>query len=172
MKGTSILSATSLGTQVRATNTEWLDFPRAGNNDSYHYARRQFNLADDPLLRYKFLNTFDADMMALNDRFPWLHGHQYVSLSHEGDKVVVAERGELLFLWNFHPTKSFTGYKVGTKWGTTHKIVLDSDCAKYGGHSRNDPNVEFKPSKNGWNDREFSVLLYLPCRSCIVFSHE
>lgn len=30
---------------------EWLDFPRAGNNDSYHYARRQFNLADDELLR-------------------------------------------------------------------------------------------------------------------------
>ncbi len=25
---------------------EWLDFPRAGNDSSYHYARRQFNLVD------------------------------------------------------------------------------------------------------------------------------
>ena len=41
---------------------EWLDFPRAGNNSSYHYARRQFNLVDDEALRYKMLNDFDADM--------------------------------------------------------------------------------------------------------------
>jgi 1,4-alpha-glucan branching enzyme len=41
---------------------EWLDFPRAGNNDSYHYARRQFNLVDDDKLRYKFLYAFDAAM--------------------------------------------------------------------------------------------------------------
>ena len=41
---------------------EWLDFPRAGNNSSYHYARRQFNLVDDGELRYRFLNEFDAAM--------------------------------------------------------------------------------------------------------------
>ena len=41
---------------------EWLDFPRAGNNSSYHYARRQWNLADDRHLRYRFLNEFDAAM--------------------------------------------------------------------------------------------------------------
>ncbi|RCN27981.1 isoamylase protein, partial [Ancylostoma caninum] len=29
---------------------EWLDFPRVGNNESFHYCRRQFNLADDELL--------------------------------------------------------------------------------------------------------------------------
>ncbi len=39
---------------------EWLDFPRAGNNSSYHYARRQFNLVDDANLRYRFLYEFDA----------------------------------------------------------------------------------------------------------------
>lgn len=32
---------------------EWLDFPRVGNGESYHYARRQWNLVDDQLLRYK-----------------------------------------------------------------------------------------------------------------------
>lgn len=41
---------------------EWLDFPRAGNGESYHYCRRQFNLVDDPLLRYKYLFAFDAAM--------------------------------------------------------------------------------------------------------------
>lgn len=51
---------------------EWLDFPRAGNNDSYHYARRQYNLVADDLLRYKFLNRFDASMNALEEKYHWL----------------------------------------------------------------------------------------------------
>ena len=32
---------------------EWLDFPREGNSDSYMYARRQWNLVDDTLLRFQ-----------------------------------------------------------------------------------------------------------------------
>ena len=52
---------------------EWLDFPRAGNNDSYHYARRQYNLADDEMLKYKFLYRFDEAMNKLEDRYGWLH---------------------------------------------------------------------------------------------------
>jgi len=41
---------------------EWLDFPREGNQQSFHYARRQFNLVDDQNLRYRFLNEFEAAM--------------------------------------------------------------------------------------------------------------
>ena len=44
---------------------EWLDFPRAGNGNSFQYARRQFNLVDEELLRYKFLNEFDRGMLQL-----------------------------------------------------------------------------------------------------------
>lgn len=51
---------------------EWLDFPRKGNNESYHYARRQFHLANDPVLRYKFLYAFDRDMNKLEEKFGWL----------------------------------------------------------------------------------------------------
>ena len=32
---------------------EWLDFPRVGNGESYHYARRQWNLVDDHNLLYR-----------------------------------------------------------------------------------------------------------------------
>jgi 1,4-alpha-glucan branching enzyme len=31
---------------------EWIDFPREGNNFSYHYCRRQWNLCDDKNLRF------------------------------------------------------------------------------------------------------------------------
>lgn len=60
---------------------EWLDFPRRGNNESYHYARRQFHLADDQLLRYRFLNAFDRDMNKLEERCGWLASPQ-VNYAH------------------------------------------------------------------------------------------
>lgn len=52
---------------------EWLDFPRAGNNSSYHYARRQWNLVDDEMLKYKHLNNFDRDVHNLEEKYGWLH---------------------------------------------------------------------------------------------------
>lgn len=51
---------------------EWLDFPRVGNNSSYHYARRQFRLADDELLRYKFLAKWDELMNKAEEQYKWL----------------------------------------------------------------------------------------------------
>ena len=51
---------------------ELLDFPREGNGDSYHYARRQYNLADDDLLRYSFLNKFDRAMNECEEKYHWL----------------------------------------------------------------------------------------------------
>ncbi|OCT93898.1 hypothetical protein XELAEV_18011569mg [Xenopus laevis] len=92
---------------------EWLDFPRKGNGESYHYARRQFHLIDDQLLRYRFLYAFDRDMNNLEEKFGWLAAPQaYISAKHEGDKIIVFERANLLFIFNFHPYKSFTGYRV------------------------------------------------------------
>jgi len=33
--------------------------------------------------------------------------HEYVSLKNEYDKMIVAERGDLLFIFNFHPSNSY-----------------------------------------------------------------
>ena len=63
---------------------EWLDFPRIGNEESYHYARRQWNLVDDQLLRYKFLNAFDAAMNKAEESHQWLSAEPgYVSTKHQ-----------------------------------------------------------------------------------------
>ncbi|KAJ3159651.1 alpha-1,4-glucan branching enzyme [Irineochytrium annulatum] len=149
---------------------EWLDFPRAGNNSSFHYARRQFNLADDQLLRYKYLNEFDRAMHRLESQYKWLSSTQYVSLKHEGDKVVVFERGNLLWVFNFHPTKSFTDYRIGTAWDTV--VVLNSDNKMFGGHARIDEKGKYFPTKEGWNDRPNYIQVYIPCRTVIVLAHE
>src|SRR5436309_13765902 len=59
----------------------WLDFRREGNGNSFSYARRQSNILDDRLLRYQFLNEFDAAMQHLEEKYGWLHSPQaYISL--------------------------------------------------------------------------------------------
>jgi 1,4-alpha-glucan branching enzyme len=57
-------------------DNQWLDFPRVGNNNSFHYARRQWNVVDDPLLRYKYLNNFDIAMNNLAAQYGWLSSPQ------------------------------------------------------------------------------------------------
>lgn len=154
---------------------EWLDFPREGNNESYHYARRQFNLVEDDLLRYKFLFRFDAAMQHLDTKYGILDSPQaYISLKHEGDKVIVFERNGLLFIFNFHPNQSFSDYKVGVEIPGVYQIVLNSDSDYFGGHARikefddSGKPFEYFTFNESWNNRSNSLYCYIPCRTVIV----
>lgn len=60
----------------RALTPRWMDFPREGNGNSFAHARRQFNLVDDQLLRYRYLNDFDVAMNWLEDKYQWLKAPQ------------------------------------------------------------------------------------------------
>ncbi|KAJ3090285.1 alpha-1,4-glucan branching enzyme [Quaeritorhiza haematococci] len=151
---------------------EWLDFPRAGNGSSFHYARRQYNLVDDHLLRYKYLNEFDRAMHELHKRFRWLESGQFVSLKHEWDKVIVFERGNLLWIFNFHPTKSYTDYRIGTPWRGTHHVELCSDSPRFGGFNRIDPNGAYFTTPDNWCGRDNYIQVYIPARTALVLSHE
>lgn len=149
---------------------EWLDFPRQGNGNSYHYARRQWNLVDDPLLRYRQLNAFDGAMNRLEQQRGWLAADDtYVSWKHEGDKVVAFERARLLFVFNFHPSQSFTDYKVGVEVAGTYRVLLDSDSAEFGGHGRLDPNVDHRTVAEAWANRRNWLSLYLPSRTAVIY---
>lgn len=155
---------------------EWLDFPRVGNNESYHYARRQFNLIDDDLLRYKHLFAFDAAMLSVDKKYGVLDTPQaYVSLKNEGDKVIVFERNGLLFIFNFHHSNSYVDYKVGVDIPGAYQVVLNSDKEEFGGHGRvEELDSEGKPiqyftSPESWNNRANSMLVYIPSRSALIF---
>ncbi|SMN22185.1 similar to Saccharomyces cerevisiae YEL011W GLC3 Glycogen branching enzyme, involved in glycogen accumulation [Maudiozyma saulgeensis] len=150
---------------------EWLDFPNINNNDSYHYARRQFNLIDDNLLRYQHLNDFDSAMQHCEMKHQWLNTPQaYVSLKHEVDKVVAFERNGLLFIFNFHPTNSFTDYRIGVDQAGSYKIVLNTDRAKFGGHDRIDENSKFFTTDLEWNNRRNFIQVYIPSRVALVLA--
>jgi len=53
--------------------------------------------------------------------------HQYITMSNEEDKVIIFEKGDLLYIFNFNATKSFTDYPVGTHWGSDHFILFETD---------------------------------------------
>ncbi|KAK9446655.1 glycoside hydrolase superfamily [Limtongia smithiae] len=151
---------------------EWLDFPRVGNDNSFWYARRQWNVLDDKLLRYKFLNDFDAAMQHTEGRFGWLHSEPaYVTLKHEGDKIIAFERAGLVFVFNFHPTNSYTDYRIGVDVAGTYRIVLDSDEEQFGGHARIDHDKSvFYTTPLEWNGRRNFVQVYIPSRVAIILA--
>ena len=150
---------------------EWLDFPRAGNGDSYHYARRQYNLADDELLRYKFLNKWDKALNELEERYHWLtNGCPYVSMKHESDKVIAFDQPGLLFVINLHPYKSFPDYRIGVDTPGVYKIVLNSDDSEFGGNKLIHSNTEFHTQSQPYSGRANSLLLYIPSRVGIILA--
>lgn len=133
---------------------EWLDFPREGNGNSFHYARRQWNVVDDPLLRYKYLNEFDKAMNHAEEKYGWLAAEPaYVSLKHEVDHVVVYERAGLLFVFNFHPTSSFSDYRVGVDVPGVYEVVLTSDQKQFGGFDNAKLGGEYFTTPMEWNGR-------------------
>lgn len=148
---------------------EWLDFPREGNQNSFWYARRQLNLTEDSLLRYKDLNEFDRQMNLTEDHYGWLHAAQaYISLKNESDKVIVFERGGCLFIFNFHSTESFADYRIGVDVAGTYKVVLDTDTKEVGGFGRVDPNARFFTTPMEWNGRKNWTHVYIPSRTALV----
>nr|GAT58217.1 1,4-alpha-glucan branching enzyme [Mycena chlorophos] len=150
---------------------EWLDFPRAGNNNSFHYARRQWNVVDDQLLRYRYLNEFDSAMNYTAAQYGWLEAPQaYVSLKHETDKVVVFERAGLLFVFNFHPTESYTDYRVGVDVPGKYSVVLTSDEKRFGGFENARMGGEHLTTPLEWNNRKNFLQVYIPTRTCIVLA--
>ena len=57
-------------------------------------------------------------MNDLAGRFKYLcSDHQYTSLKSDSDKMIVVERGDCVFVFNFHPNQSYSDYRVGAKHG-------------------------------------------------------
>eukprot|EP00931_Biecheleriopsis_adriatica_P037103 TRINITY_DN2129_c0_g3_i1.p1 TRINITY_DN2129_c0_g3~~TRINITY_DN2129_c0_g3_i1.p1 ORF type:complete len:1462 (-),score=350.98 TRINITY_DN2129_c0_g3_i1:235-4620(-) len=149
---------------------EWLDFPTEANGWSYQHARRRFDMPETDHLKYKYFESFDEVMQALENRFKFVNSpHQFCSRKEEGDKVMVFERGDCLFVFNFHPTNSYTDYRIGHTWNEGMRVVLDSDEGRFGGHHRLDwGHNNSAPPGDGWDCRYHSTLMYLPSRTVQV----
>lgn len=147
---------------------EWIDFPRAGNNWSCFYARRQWSLADNKLLRYHDLESFDAAMIHLAGQADFFAERPVAVVQDIGSQLLAFSRGNLLFVFNFSPTRSYTRYGLEVIPGK-YRTVLDSDNLLFGGFGRNDDDLaHFTVPERGTN----LLFLYVPARSAFVFIRE
>lgn len=150
---------------------EWIDFPREGNDWSYKYARRQWDLVDREDLNYKYLNAWDQDEVKLMQSVLRINEAPIIPIwDNRGDHVIAFERRRLLFVFNFDGNRSFTDYGFLVKIGH-YEMLLNSDDPKYGGNGLVDPNAPYNTvddplytaDEKGW------LKLYLPARSVLVF---
>ena len=149
---------------------EWIDFPREGNGWSYKYARRQWSLVDSKELQYQYLNNFDNAMIELAGG---VRNFQALAVDklwdNDSDQVLAFRRGSLVFVFNFNPFKSFTGYGILAPAGK-YRTVLTTDSPQFGGFGNINEKTEhftvndplYEPDGKGW------LKLYLPARSAQV----
>ncbi|MEZ4828511.1 MAG: alpha amylase C-terminal domain-containing protein [Bacteroidia bacterium] len=148
---------------------EWIDFPREGNNWSYKYARRQWSLVDRADLKYKFLNQFDRGMISvLKDNFVLTSLPANPLNMDDANQVVVFERNNLVFLFNFHPSRSVPDYEFTVPDKGPYRIILNTDSKAYGGHGRIDDALEYPTRKDEYGN--FRIRLYSTNRTALVLT--
>ena len=149
---------------------EWIDFPREGNGWSYKYARRQWNLVDNQDLDYHYLGDFDRAMLEVIKSERKFNLTPVQEIWHnDGDQILAFERGDILFVFNFSPTRSFADYGFLVKKGEYH-VVLNTDAKAFGGNGLADDSVthftNFDPLYEA--DGKEWLKLYVPARSAVV----
>lgn len=121
------------------------------------------------------------------EKYRWLEAPQaYVSLKHEGDKIIAFERAGLLFIFNFHSTKSFTDYRIGVEEFGEYRAVLNSDAKEFGGFENIKGDSVYLTTPTAWDNRKnfvqvsrsvvnpdrnvlsVGLKVYIPSRTCLV----
>jgi len=146
---------------------EWIDFPREGNGWSYHYCRRQWHLCDDESLRFGALSDFDKEMITLLQKKRLFEKAARQILCSGNDKVLIYEKGDLLFAFNFHPEQSYEGYFIPLREFADYQVLFSTDDCEFGGKGRVDKAYRYHGS--GQKDRGLGFYCYLPSRCAIVF---
>ena len=149
---------------------EWIDFPREGNGWSHKYARRQWNLVDNPELDYHYLGDFDKAMLATIKKQPRFNQTRIQEIWHnDGDQILCFMRGSLVFVFNFSPARSFTDYGFLVPKGS-YNVVLNTDDPAFGGNGLTDDSIthftNYDPLYEK-QDKEW-LKLYIPARTAMV----
>ena len=145
---------------------EWMDFPREGNGWSYHYCRRQWSLADNPDLRYRFLNEFEKGMIGMARKTRLLTGKIEPMHFDHSHKILSYKRGKTQLVFNFHPSWSQDNYFLPVKDKGEYEVILTTDDAAFGGYDRVSKTYIYQAEKN--EEGKYGIRIYLPSRCGIV----
>ncbi|HEY8735054.1 MAG TPA: alpha-amylase family glycosyl hydrolase [Puia sp.] len=142
---------------------EWVDFPREGNNWSYHYARRQWSIVDNKDLKYQYLANWDKAMIHTirENKILASPGVRQIKMDAQ-NKVIIFERNTLIFIFSFSISNSIFEYKFWAPEKGIYRIILNSDRKEFGGFGRVDDSMDYPTD----NDQNLSV--YLTNRTAFV----
>lgn len=152
---------------------EWIDFPREGNGHSFRHARRLWHLRDDRALFFHCLADFDVAMLSVAGEHRLLEaGAPRKLMVSEEEKVLVFQRGDLVFLFNFQADVSLSDYAVLVPPGR-YRGILNTDEVRFGGQGRIADRQEY-PVATEMRGRECCLMIrvYLPCRTALVLLRE
>ncbi len=147
---------------------EWVDFPREENGWSYDKARRMWNLADAPHLRYRGLLLWDRALQRLEEAHGWLASAHQVVTTEEDRMILVAERGPLVFAFNWSGV-AIEGLRIGVGEAGKYVVCLESDHADYGGEGRVYCDAEHFTEPIAHKDRPCSMQIALPPRTVVAY---
>ncbi|MDU6063702.1 MAG: alpha amylase C-terminal domain-containing protein [Anaerococcus sp.] len=146
---------------------EWIDFPREGNNYSFHYARRLWSLADNDLLKYDWLLKWDGKMLDQILKNKQL-GNDIFRLWLDNDRKVIAYRNkDIVYIFNFHPQNSYDSFQVPIHDKGKFKVILDTDDEEFGGLGRISKEFIYE-SKNLENTDYDGIEIYIPSRTALA----
>lgn len=88
---------------------------------------------------------------------------------NDGDQILAYMRGDLIFIFNFNPTKSFTDYGFLVPTGS-YDVVLNTDAKVFGGNGLADDTVTHLTNYDpAYVDAHKEWLkMYIPARSAVV----
>ena len=147
---------------------EWVDFPREGNNWSYHYARRQWSLVKSADYKYEWLANFDRAMTWLmNTRRVHCSGPAESLWIDNEKKLLLFARDGMLFAFNMHPTWSQESVFIDTRitGPGEYRVVLSTDAEEFGGQNRIDTQMIYRAGETPFGT---GLQVYLPCRTAVV----
>ena len=55
------------------------------------------------------------------------HPHRHIVAQENNNKIIIFEKGHLLFIFNFHHEISYQSYMIGVRWLSDYMILYDTD---------------------------------------------
>ena len=135
-------------------------------------------LLDNP--NHSHLSTFVKDLLHIYKKYPAMYeqdvswaGFEWINAndSYRGIFSFVRKskngKNDLLFVCNFTPV-AYEDYRVGVLNQRKHKLILNSEDAKYGGTDTK-RQVSYTPKRQECDGREYSIGYPLPAYGVAVF---
>ena len=136
------------------------------------HARRQWSLAKNGFLRYAWLGDFDRAMIRLVKKYKVLaDGYPWNLLMDERNKTMAFSHGDLLFVFNWHPSASIPDYELPVQAPGKYVPVLSTDESRFGGQERQSMAAEHFSFDAGEGDgqRQPHIRIYNTSRTATVY---